>query len=353
MAEVGWGILGCAGIAAKVCAALAEAGNARVVAVASRSQEKAEAFAAANAPGARAYGSYEELLDDPDVQVVYIPLPTGLRADWVVKVAEKKKHVLSEKPLAGGWPDTCRMVEACRKEGVQLMDDTMFMHHKRLEEMRHILNDQETFGKVTFVNSTFTISFGNEEDWAKGNIRMKRETEPLGCIGDLGWYCVRFALWAFDYDTPELVRCDYLDATEEGVPLHAVAMMRFSGGRTASFDCSFRHCLRQWAEVVGEKATLSLDDFVVPKTRSTSSYSVMTGAIGEKALTFPQEKTTKIVESPEQHTNLVECLSKLVAEGKRDDFWPKVALQTNQLMVALDTSAQKKGEWVSPASFAP
>mmetsp|Transcript_99107 Transcript_99107/g.296152 ORF Transcript_99107/g.296152 Transcript_99107/m.296152 type:complete len:355 (+) Transcript_99107:67-1131(+) len=352
MAEVRWGILGCAGIAQKFAVALAEAKNARVAAVASRSIAKAEAWAAENTPGAKAFGSYEELLADPDVQAVYVPLPTGMRADWVVRAAESGKHVLSEKPLGCTWSDTCRLVEACRKAGVQFMDNTMFMHNERLEEMKSVLKDEKTFGKVTQVVSAFTIPCAQEEEWAKGNIRMKRDTEPLGCLGDLGWYCVRFTLWAFDYDTPESVRCDYLEATDEKVPVRVAGTMRFSGSRTATFDCSFKHCMRQWAEVVGEKASLHVDDFVVPKETSTVSYSVRTGSIADKALTFPGETTTKSLEiGTQQHTQLVERFSKLVEEGTRDDFWPKVALQTQQLMAALDLSAQKCGEWVRPDSL--
>lgn len=351
MGEVAWGILGCAGIATKVCHALAEASNAKVVAVASRSAEKAAEFAAANAPGARAYGSYEALLEDEQVQVVYIPLPTGLRADWVVKAAEHKKHVLCEKPLAGDLASAQRMMDACQKAGVQFMDDTMFMHGKRLAEMKAALPD---LGRVKHVASAFTIPFGNAEDWAKNNIRMKKDTEPLGCLGDLGWYCTRFTLWAYGFEMPEFVRCDYVDKTEEGVPLQLLASMRFSGGRSAAFDASFKACLRQWAEVAGEKASLSLNDFVVGKSETSLEWSVTTGGISDKAITFPQEVAAKsIVGATQAHTSLVECMSRLVAGGKLDDSWPKVALQTQQLLVALDASAQRGGEWVSPASVLP
>jgi len=287
--QIGWGVLGCAGIAAKTCQGVAEASNASVVAVASRTLSKAQEFAKANASSAKAFGSYEAVLDDSSVDVVYIPVPTTMKKEWVIKAAQKGKHVLCEKPLAGNVEDAKAMVEACAKAGVQFMDNTMMMHHSRLKELKQVLSDRSNFGAVKHVVSCFTIPFGNEDEWAKGNIRMNASTEPLGALGDLGWYNIRISQWAFEYEDPQEVSCHYIEETADGVPVTAHAILRYSGGRTATFDCSFKCCLRQWAEVVGEKRTVSWDDLCVTQVKEEAPFTVATAGIAELAITFPKE----------------------------------------------------------------
>src|SRR5262245_23215960 len=116
-----WGILGVAKINERLLPAFAKAANAELRAIASRSPERAQAAAeAAGIP--TAHGGYEALLDDPDVDAVYNPLPNTLHAEWTMKAAERGKHVLCEKPLCPTAPEAQRLVEFCRAKGVQLMD---------------------------------------------------------------------------------------------------------------------------------------------------------------------------------------------------------------------------------------
>ena len=116
-----WGVMGTANIANIVLPALVAAPGCEVLACASRSDEKAKAWAAErNIP--RAYGSYQQLLADPDIDAVYIPLPTTLHVEWVHKAAAAKKHILVEKPVALTAEDARAMVEACDTAGVLLMD---------------------------------------------------------------------------------------------------------------------------------------------------------------------------------------------------------------------------------------
>jgi len=229
------------------------------------------------------------------------------------------------------------------------MDNTMFMHHDRTAAMRKVLDDVELFGKPTHVTSCFTIPFGLEDDWAKDNIRMQRSMEPLGCLGDLGWYCVRVSLWTFGYEDPEAVQCHFLEETSEGVPISCTAILKFSGGRTASFDCSFKHCVRQSMQVAGPKCTLNADDFVVPFRVDESSFTVYRESISKDATTFPREVLkAEEVKGCVQHVRLVEKLSAIAASGETEDFWPKVAMQTQILMGALVQSVRRGGAWVTP-----
>ena len=120
-----FGIIGCAEIARKVSRAITLAPNAKLAAVGSRSHEKAARFAAENnfPSDAKTYGSYEAVLDDPNVDAVYVPLPTSLHVRWAVLAAQKKKHVLLEKPVALNAVEFDAIVEACESNGVQFMDE--------------------------------------------------------------------------------------------------------------------------------------------------------------------------------------------------------------------------------------
>lgn len=134
-----WGFMSTAGITGKNFTAVSAAKNAEIVAVASRDAAKARAWAEPRGV-AKAYGSYEELLADSEVEAVYCPLPTNLHKEWVPKIAAAgKKAVLCEKPTASCLEDVQAMITACREHGCQWMDGVMFNHHARLGYMeRHI-----------------------------------------------------------------------------------------------------------------------------------------------------------------------------------------------------------------------
>lgn len=127
--------------------------NSTIAAIGSRSLEKATSFAKENdfPESAKAYGSYEAVLDDPDVDAVYIPLPSGLHLRWAVLAAQKKKHILLEKPVAPTVKELDVILEACESNGVQFMDATMWMHHPRTVLMKEFLADPQLFGRVKTV----------------------------------------------------------------------------------------------------------------------------------------------------------------------------------------------------------
>lgn len=133
--------------------------NSTIVAIGSRSLEKAVAFAKDNGfpAAAKAYGSYEAVLDHPEVDAVYVPLPTSLHLHWVVLAARKKKHVLLEKPVALNVAELDQILAACESNGVQFMDATMWMHHPRTAEMKAFLSDESRFGRLKSVLFTLFI----------------------------------------------------------------------------------------------------------------------------------------------------------------------------------------------------
>ena len=244
-----WGILGTAGIARKNWQAIALAGNAAVTAVASRGLDRSRRFVAecqASCPvpeAPAALGSYDELLGRRDVDAVYLPLPTGVRKEWVIRAADAGKHVLVEKPVGVTAADVRDMLAACERNHVQLMDGVMFMHSRRLEALRRTLDDGESVGRVRRIVAQF--SFNAPEGFREGNIRADRGLEPHGCLGDLGWYTIRFALWVMKFERPTQVAARLLaeagrPGREDKVPFEMSAELLFPGGVSAALYCSFQ-----------------------------------------------------------------------------------------------------------------
>jgi len=170
-----WGFLSTASIARKNWKGIWHSGNSVVTAVASRDLNRSREFIANSqkenpfdtAPAA--LGSYEELIASPNVDAIYIPIPTALRKEWVVRAAEAGKHVLCEKPCGSTVADVREMVEACRRHRVQFMDGVMFMHNPRLTHLRAALDDQAALGNLKRITSHF--SFFSTGDFRLANIR--------------------------------------------------------------------------------------------------------------------------------------------------------------------------------------
>ena len=314
-------------------------GNAVVTAVASRDParsrkfiEECQAETPFESPPA-ALGSYQELLASPNVDAVYVPLPTALRREWVLRAAGAGKHVLCEKPCAATAAELEEMIAGCRKHHVQFMDGVMFMHNRRLEQIRAVLNDGTSVGPLRRIASQF--SFAGSEEFFRSDIRVDGALEPLGCLGDLGWYCVRFALWTMNWQTPRRVEGRILahaGGTRAGVPVAFSGELHFDGGVTSGFYCSFETPFRQWAEISGAKGWLRLDDFVVPKAGAESSYEVnhhpvpSDGSAGQPVAA--------------QETNMIRNFAEQARSGRLNEDWPDWSLKTQRVMDAAMASAR-------------
>jgi predicted dehydrogenase len=159
--------LGVASINDRLFPSFAKAANVELRAIASRTPAKAKAAAkAAGIPVA--HGSYEALLDDKDIDVVYNPLPNTLHDTWTRKAAERGKHVLCEKPLCPTAAEAQALVEFCRGKGVKLMDGFMWPHHPRTQRLRQFI-DSGAIGEVQRVTGAFTFKM---ETLDTGNITL-------------------------------------------------------------------------------------------------------------------------------------------------------------------------------------
>ena len=163
MKKIRFGFLSTANIGRKNWKAIHTSGNAVLTAVASRDVARSRKFIAgmqaeaAFAPTPVALGSYEELIASPDVDAVYLPLPTALRKEWVLRAAAAGKHVLCEKPCGINAADVQEMISACKKHRVQFMDGVMFMHNPRTAYLRKILDDGKSIGQIKRITSSFSF----------------------------------------------------------------------------------------------------------------------------------------------------------------------------------------------------
>ena len=349
-----WGILGTANIARKNWQSIKNSGNGTLVAVASRTPERAKQYIGecqsfvAYDPAPQAC-SYEEMLANPAIDAIYIPLPTGMRKEWVIKAASAKKHILCEKPCAVNAHDLAEMLEACRKNNVQFMDGVMFMHSQRLDKLRETLNDGLSVGAIRRITSQF--SFAAPEDFLTGNIRVSNELEPLGCLGDLGWYNTRFALWTMNYQMPEQVSGRLLQANQAGVPLQFSGELFFPGGVSAGFYCSFLTENQQWANISGTKGFVHMTDFVLGFFNAEVGFNVTNAHFETQGCQFNMEEHTRRVTVREysnnmpnsQETNLFRNFGEIVLTKKLVPSWAEIALKTQQVLDACLASAKKNG----------
>src|SRR5262245_16427421 len=255
MDKLRWGILGVANINNRLLPGFRGAAHADLVAIASRSAEKAAAAAkAAKIPVA--HGSYDALLADRNVHAVYIPLPNTLHAEWTRKAADAGKHVLCEKPLATTAAEARAVVDYCRSKKVKLMDGFMWPHHARTARLRQLL-DSGAIGEVRQVCGSFTFMLGDDPS----NIRLQQATAG-GSLLDVGCYPVYGIRWAFG-DEP--VRAFATATMREGVDLAMSGVLEFGGGRVGLFDCGFTLPLRQWLEISGTEGVIRAPEMWIPQ----------------------------------------------------------------------------------------
>ncbi len=352
-----WGILSTAGIARKNWEAIKNSGNGTVTAVASREVSKAQRFIDechgevpfAEAP--RAIGSYEEIIAAEDVDAVYIPLPTGLRKEWVIAAAEAGKHVMCEKPCAVNADDLQEMTGACASNNVQFMDGIMYMHSDRMPRLRAALDDPENVGRITRIASAF--SFCAPPEFLAENIRLSSELEPAGCLGDLGWYTIRATLFVLNYEMPRSLRATMLSTSSRAdspapVPTELSAELFFDNGVSATFYNSFLTNHQQYLHVSGDRGFIRLDDLVLPYFDGELDFLVANDKFVIEGCKFTMEKhhTRHAVteaggnDPNAQETKLFRNFADLALGGNPDPFWPEISLKTQRILDACLNSAQ-------------
>ena len=243
-----WGLLSTARINRRLVPAIRAAERADLVAVASRSQSSADAYAA-DWEIPHAHGSYSALLADDDLDAVYISLPNSLHAEWAVKAAEAGKHVLCEKPLALTVSECNQIISAAESAGVVAMEALLYLHHPLLQKARTMVQDGAV-GRVDFVRGSFSFVLDRPAD-----VRWKSELGG-GSLRDVGIYPVSFIRWIAG--EPESV-FGWQVLGESGVDVTFAGLLHLAGGALGCFDCSFRQQFRAQVEVVGAEGSLVVE----------------------------------------------------------------------------------------------
>jgi predicted dehydrogenase len=241
-----WGILGVARINRALIPPLQASQRHDLLAIASRDAGRA-ADAAKQWGIPRAYGSYEDLLADRDVDVVYVPLPNASHATWTIRSAEAGKHVLCEKPLALGVDDIDRIQDAARRAGVVVAEAFMYRHHPQTLRVRELVA-AGTLGALRLVRGAFTFSLTREAD---------PRLDPAlggGSLWDVGCYPVSLARFVLGAEPTDVFGWQVTGPT--GIDETFAGVLRFPGGVLALVDCGFRAPFRTHVEVVGSEASL-------------------------------------------------------------------------------------------------
>ena len=248
---VNWGVLGAGFIANRaLIPAIQRSRDARVLAVASLDDQRARATAGRFAIQ-RLYEDYAALLEDPDVQVVYIALPNHLHREWTIRAAQQGKHVLCEKPLAMSVIECEEMIQACRQAGVLLMEAVMYRFHPRMRALKAMLEAREA-GELRFLHSAFSFPFDSP-----GNYRAFPQYGG-GALLDVGSYCVNAARWLSGCE-PLAVQA-HISYSHDAIDTGASAILQFGehpAGLTAHIQCSFAAAEHQVIEIVGSSTAIT------------------------------------------------------------------------------------------------
>ena len=248
-ATVSWGFLSTANINDELLAGAAESDRVDVIAVASRDGARAEAYARERGIE-RAYGSYDEVLADPDVEAVYISLPNSLHVEWSIRALEAGKHVLCEKPLSRRAADVERAFDVAEQSGRLLMEAFMYRHNPQTARLKELV-DGGAIGRLRLVRAAFSFPLADAE-----NVRLNPSLDGGGLM-DVGCYCVS-GLRLLGGEPEQVYGQQVL--SESGVDELFTGTMRFPGDVLGQYDAGLVLPVRDELEAIGEEGSLFLDD---------------------------------------------------------------------------------------------
>jgi predicted dehydrogenase len=275
---VRWGILGTAGIAKSAfLPALREAGDGAALMVASRDPARAASWAAEHSV-ARGVQGYDQVLDDPSIEAVYIPLPNGMHAEWTIAALEAGKAVLCEKPLCATPEETARVLEVARAASGPLWEAFVFAFHDQMDRVREAIARGD-IGEVREVSSRFHFLLDDPED-----IRMLAELAG-GSIQDVGCYPIRLARLLFDAE-PDPARA-IADAAwlPTGVDTELWGSLAFPEDRRLVLSCGFRSRGDTFTRVLGTAGEIRMTNPFHPEDGDT--FTVATDAGEETHVAAP------------------------------------------------------------------
>ena len=321
MESLNWGILGTARVTRHLVPAFAASPTNRLVAVASRSRDRVEEYAEQWGIEKR-YASYADLLADPYIDAVYIPLPNHMHARWALRAAEAGKHVLCEKPLALTREDVTALQDAATRYSVTIAEAFMYRHHPRTIRVKQLVQ-QGAIGELHMIRGAFTFTLDRPED-----VRWIPEWGGGG-LWDVGCYPVSFARYAVGHEPTRVYGEAVMGPT--GVDVSFTGSMRFPGDVLMTFDAGIRSPFRMEMTFVGSTGTLHVPRAFKP------------GATSDLYLQRGDDVETISVEGPELlYQAEIEDVSAAVLEGHASRLTLADSLGNAKTLIALHQSAQTK-----------
>ncbi len=312
MKMVKWGVLGTADIArGQTIPALQMAENAELYAIAGRDLEKAKQFQK-DFGFEKAYGSYEELLADPEIQAVYVPLPNHLHCEWVIKALNAKKNVLCEKPLSVTEEKEEEMFEAADANGVLLMEGFAYLHSPFMSAVKAEI-DSGAIGDIKYFESAFHISERKPTD-----IRLQRETCG-GATYDLGCYTTSMVLWMLGKEPDKVQAVSRF--TEKHIDLVTSMLMSYEGGPDVFMDCGME---------LSNDGGWRIDRFRIQGTRGNIVSPVEFNQPGEITYTITSDGVTetKTVTAPNNYMMEMEQFGRCITDGETPHVTRDFSLMT-------------------------
>lgn len=316
MRKIKWGVLGTAGIA-KGCTipGMQQAENCELYAIAGRSLEKANAFKE-EFGFEKAYGSYDELLADPEVEAIYIPLPNTMHCEWSIKAMEAKKHVLCEKPLAPSEAVAKQMIDAANENGVVLMEAFAYLHSPFVAAVKNEIASG-AIGDVLYMESAFITS-----DYDLSNIRMRRDALG-GCLYDLGCYNTSQILWMLEEEPAKVQAVS--DFSEDNIDVYTTALLTYENGKRAVLNCGM--CLKT-------EGDQRIDRFQIHGTKGYLKSEARFNQAGQLSYTIcvDGKEETKVVDVPQNYRLEVEQLGRCILEGEMPHVSHEFTLKNARLI---------------------
>lgn len=298
--KIRWGIISTAKINDALIEPIRQAARSELVAVASRSQENAEAYAQKKGIP-RAYGSYEALLADPEIDAVYNPLPNTLHCEWTVKAAEAGKHVLCEKPITPTLAELDQVEAAAKANNVTIFEAFMYLHHPQTLKVKEMIQAGQ-LGDLQLINSWFAYYLPPEN---KDNIRLHPDLAG-GSLWDVGVYPNSLAIVMTQAGAPVEVWASQIKG-ETGVDVSMVGQMKFANGVVAQISSGFRCPFRQGAHIVSSEGLVKISEPWKPHSSGQGSQIFFsTKDDVEETMTIPHS-------DPYQHE--VEAMEACILDG--------------------------------------
>lgn len=320
-----WGLLSTARINKALITPLRASKRNKLLAVASRSQETADAYAKEKKIP-RAHGSYEALLADPEIDVIYNSLPNHLHAEWTIKAVEAGKHVLCEKPLALSVDEVDAIQAAARQYGRIVAEAFMYRHHPQTLKVQEMVKDS-SIGTVKLIRGSFSYALSHD-----GDVRMNPEWGG-GSIWDVGCYPISYGRSVLGENPLDVFGQQVTGPT--GIDDTFVGQMRFANDVLMQFDSSFVIPFHAFMEIVGSEATLSVPNPFKPNEN-------------EKLYLTRDGKTETIkVKGQELYIGEVEDMADAILLGKE----PRISLDDSRANVKVITSLLESASMGTPVAF--